>query len=118
MQLVCNNLQSVLRAVLIIQGLPSSITYSSSPHTSPEETDNKHGLVAVREAPFETQCVLASCHALALLEGELVGDPLEKAALGAIDWNLTKGMGMEGSSVTSGARNCKIRTLVCHCWIP
>ena len=45
----------------------------------------------MKESPFETQCVLASCHSLTLLEGELVGDPLEKAALNAIEWNLSKG---------------------------
>ena len=53
----------------------------------------KHGLIPARESPFETQCVLATCHSLVLLEADLVGDPLEKVALNAVDWNLSKGGG-------------------------
>lgn len=66
--------------VLMPPSLPSS-----------PDADNKHGLMLVNEAPFESQCVLASCHSLVLMEGNLVGDPLEKAALLSIEWNLTKG---------------------------
>jgi cation-transporting ATPase 13A1 len=51
----------------------------------------KHDLIPARESPFETQCVLATCHSLVLLEGDLVGDPMEKVALNAVDWNLSKG---------------------------
>ncbi len=41
--------------------------------------------------PQETQYVLASCHSLAMLDGELVGDPLEKAALISVEWRISKG---------------------------
>ena len=54
--------------------------------------DSVFGLVAVKDAPFETQSVLASCNALAILDGELVGDPLEKAAIHAISWTVGKGV--------------------------
>jgi len=48
------------------------------------------GLVAIDQAPVETQQVLGCCHALLMLDDELVGDPLEKASLTALNWELTK----------------------------
>ncbi|WVQ79930.1 hypothetical protein IAT38_002031 [Cryptococcus sp. DSM 104549] len=49
-------------------------------------------LVPVTDSSRETTLTLAAAHALVLLEdGTIVGDPMEKTTLSALDWKLSKG---------------------------
>lgn len=48
-------------------------------------------MIDPKDAPPETVHVMATCHALVQLDDEMVGDPLEKATLKAVEYTLTKG---------------------------
>jgi len=52
--------------------------------------DNKLEITAIGSIPAETLWTIGTCHTLINLDEELIGDPLEKVALQAIDWGLTK----------------------------
>lgn len=45
----------------------------------------------ISDIPVSTVRIIASCHSLTYLDETLVGDPMEKASLKAIDWVLSKG---------------------------
>ena len=51
----------------------------------------KDTVIPLSQAPSDAVQVLASCHALVMLDDGLVGDPLEKVTLEAVEWNLTRG---------------------------
>ncbi|KAF7554631.1 hypothetical protein G7Z17_g2814 [Cylindrodendrum hubeiense] len=57
-----------------------------------KESDGAHStIIPVTETSMETKLVLATAHALVKLdEGEIVGDPMEKATLSALGWTLGK----------------------------
>ncbi len=54
-------------------------------------SSDKTEITSINDIPPETLYTLATCHTLMNLDEELIGDPLEKVTIQAIDWTLTKG---------------------------
>jgi cation-transporting ATPase 13A1 len=76
---------------LVVEGI-AGLGLGHSGTDTPREEDGAHShLSAVNEAGMETTLVLATAHALVKLEeGDIVGDPMEKATLTALGWGLGK----------------------------
>lgn len=74
---------------LVVQGI-AGLGLGRSGTDTPREDDGAHShLSPVAEAGLETTLVLASAHALVKLdEGEIVGEPMEKATLAVLGWTI------------------------------
>lgn len=76
---------------LVVEGIAGlGLTHTGT--DTPRERDGAHShITPVLEAGHETTLVLATAHALVRLdEGDIVGDPMEKATLISLGWKLGK----------------------------
>ncbi|KAL2066314.1 hypothetical protein VTL71DRAFT_2385 [Oculimacula yallundae] len=76
---------------LVVEGI-AGLGLGQSGTSTPQEKDGAHShITPVLEAGIETTLVLATAHALVKLdEGDIVGDPMEKATLSSLGWTLGK----------------------------
>ncbi|ORY59641.1 uncharacterized protein BCR38DRAFT_445097 [Pseudomassariella vexata] len=76
---------------LVVEGI-AGLGLGHSGTDTPKESDGAHShMTPVKEAGMATTLVLATAHALVKLdEGDIVGDPMEKATLSALGWSLGK----------------------------
>ena len=96
---------------LVVEGI-AGLGLGHDGTDTPREKDGAHShITPVLQAGLETTLVLATAHALVKLdEGDIVGDPMEKATLTSLGWTLgkndtlsskpTKGAGVTGSANT------------------
>ncbi|TVY90821.1 Manganese-transporting ATPase [Lachnellula willkommii] len=87
---------------LVVEGI-AGLGLGHSGTDTPREKGGAHSHVTtVHEAGLETTLVLATAHALVKLdEGEIVGDPMEKATLTSLGWTLGKNDILTSRSMTA-----------------
>jgi len=87
---------------LVVEGI-AGLGLGHSGTDTPQEKDGAHShITPVHEARLETTLVLATAHALVKLdEGEIVGDPMEKATLTSLGWTLGKNDILTSKSMTA-----------------
>ena len=77
---------------LVVEGIAGLGLAHAEVADDKKESDGAHSnITPVKVSHMETQLVLATAHALVKLdEGDIVGDPMEKATLGSLGWTLGK----------------------------
>ncbi|KYF39175.1 P-type ATPase of unknown pump specificity (type V) protein [Toxoplasma gondii ARI] len=71
-----------------VYGVRTSEGKAASSRPGERAGDEEETLVT-QILPFETVAVMGACQALAVVDGQLLGDPLEKASFNAVGWTLT-----------------------------
>ncbi|EAQ88554.1 conserved hypothetical protein [Chaetomium globosum CBS 148.51] len=89
---------------LVVEGI-AGLGLGHSGTDTPQDSDGAHSrMTPVHDAGMETTLVLASAHALVKLdEGDIVGDPMEKATLSALGWSLGKNDTLTNKPATAAA---------------
>ncbi|KAI1266930.1 cation pump, Ca2+ pump [Xylariaceae sp. FL1019] len=89
---------------LVVEGI-AGLGLGHTGTDTPVESDGAHShMTPVRQAGMETTLVLATAHALVKLdEGDIVGDPMEKATLTALGWGLGKNDVLAAKQSTTAA---------------
>ncbi|KAE8448653.1 hypothetical protein EG329_009078 [Mollisiaceae sp. DMI_Dod_QoI] len=100
---------------LVVEGI-AGLGLGRSGTDTPRETDGAHShITPVLEAGLETTLVLATAHALVKLdEGDIVGDPMEKATLTSLGWTLGKNDTLtskipKGANIASASNSVQIK---------
>jgi len=62
------------------------LQYPAPASEAMDEKDAESRTALDQKLPFLSTAVMTACNGLTLVEGEIVGDPLEKAALQAVQW--------------------------------
>ena len=97
-----------------IAGVPSTQLTSDAEQTSEgkaesDTTADGPELIDAPDAPLGTAAILAACHSLVVVDHRVFGDPLERVALDAVDWDLGR-----GDKVTSSAQKASATVVVRH----
>lgn len=89
---------------LVVEGV-AGLGLGKSGTDTPKESDGAHShMTPVKDSGLVTTLVLATAHALVRLdEGDVVGDPMEKATLTALGWNLGKNDTLMHTPATAAA---------------
>lgn len=89
---------------LVVEGV-AGLGLGKSGTGTPKESDGAHShMTPVKDSGLLTTLVLATAHALVRLdEGDVVGDPMEKATLTALGWNLGKSDTLMHTPATAAA---------------
>ena len=95
---------------LVVEGIAGLGLGHSGTNTPREKDGARSHIIAVREAGFETTLVLATAHALVKLdEGEIVGDPMEKATLSSLGWSLGKNDVLNSALANGASRSASVQ---------
>jgi cation-transporting ATPase 13A1 len=93
---------------LVMQG----VAYIKDPDDEDDDDDGKSKkkppVTAPSDLNSDSMYVLAGCHSLVYLDGKLVGDPGEMAAIEAIGWNFSQGDTASPPRSLAGASRLKI----------